>query len=339
MAKTEPISWLRSKLKKMGMSRAAQPADVRFPIENTAPVVADWRVIGKSVRGASHLRSGLPNQDAIGWEPEAGRGSAIVLAVSDGHGSAKYFRSDRGAAFAVQAALAECGNLLSGHPDFSNLSAIKRTAEDKLPQAIYRHWQRLVQEDSEKNPATAEELDEAILRSASPVDRSVLESHPMTWYGATVLAAIVTNAFAIYLGLGDGEILTVFGENEVTKPFPAMPKEETIGDDTRSLCLPNAWRDFTFTFQALTGIGPALILVTTDGYPKSYADDAGFVKVGADIFELIRNEGLEAVDASLESWLNEASTNGSGDDITVGLLYCGPGVPLVERSAVAPDDP
>ena len=26
-----------------------------------------WVVFGKSVRGASHRKSGLPNQDAIGW--------------------------------------------------------------------------------------------------------------------------------------------------------------------------------------------------------------------------------------------------------------------------------
>jgi hypothetical protein len=26
---------------------------------------AEWRVLGKSIRGASHVRTGLPNQDAI----------------------------------------------------------------------------------------------------------------------------------------------------------------------------------------------------------------------------------------------------------------------------------
>ncbi|MFM7713741.1 MAG: protein phosphatase 2C domain-containing protein, partial [Microcystis sp.] len=58
-----------------------------------------WRCIGESVKGASHVRSGLPNQDAIRWFPESGIGLPLILAVSDGHGSAKSFRSDRGSRF------------------------------------------------------------------------------------------------------------------------------------------------------------------------------------------------------------------------------------------------
>src|SRR5436309_2091126 len=128
-------SWLRNALKKLSASTrrdiSRQPAPPELSVE-IAPLAYDWRVIGKSIRGASHFRSGLPNQDAIGWSPESGAARELVIAVSDGHGSAKYFRSGTGAALAVQAALAEGQNLISGQPDF-NLSAIKRTAEEHLP--------------------------------------------------------------------------------------------------------------------------------------------------------------------------------------------------------------
>jgi serine/threonine protein phosphatase PrpC len=65
----------------------------------------DWRIIGESIQGASHKRSGQPNQDAIALSPASGDSLPLILAVSDGHGGAKYFRSDKGASFAVGAAI------------------------------------------------------------------------------------------------------------------------------------------------------------------------------------------------------------------------------------------
>jgi serine/threonine protein phosphatase PrpC len=63
-----------------------------------------WHAIKATATGASHTRSGLPNQDAIqSWEdPQLG---ALALAIADGHGSSKCFRSDRGAALAVRKAV------------------------------------------------------------------------------------------------------------------------------------------------------------------------------------------------------------------------------------------
>ena len=63
-----------------------------------------WGVRGGSTRGASHLRTGLPNQDSLGtWCDKTG-GRALAV-VSDGHGSARHFRSDTGSRLAVEAAM------------------------------------------------------------------------------------------------------------------------------------------------------------------------------------------------------------------------------------------
>ena len=75
-----------------------------------------WRVIGATVRGASHARSGLPNQDAILWRPETGAGPLLIVAVSDGHGSAKYFRSHEGSRLAVETATSVLQDFLDGQP-------------------------------------------------------------------------------------------------------------------------------------------------------------------------------------------------------------------------------
>ena len=92
-----------------------------------------WSLIGASVRGAAHVRASLPNQDAIGvWSPAHSDRLPGIVVVSDGHGSAKCFRSDKGARRAVRAANTLIRQFLDCQFDLTNLSAIKRTAEERL---------------------------------------------------------------------------------------------------------------------------------------------------------------------------------------------------------------
>ena len=279
--------------------------------------LSTWRIIGKSVRGASHVRGELPNQDAIHWSPESGTEVPLILAVSDGHGSNKCFRSDVGSDVAVRTTTRVLQELLAGQPDLDNLSAIKRTAEERLPQSLVREWKSAVEDHLSKNPFTDEEWTRLVEKDGHPA-RQAVENNSALAYGATLLATLIADNFILYLQLGDGEILTVAETGEVSKPLPK--DERLIANETTSLCGPNAWRDFRFGFQALSASPPALILLSTDGYPNSFQDDEGFLKVGSDFLDMIRSEGLQKVDSNLENWLAEASKAGSGDDITVGII-------------------
>src|SRR5580692_7742046 len=61
-----------------------------------------WKVAHACIRGSSHQRSGLPNQDAVQCTVTPGaQGSVAVAVVSDGHGSARHFRSQIGSSLAV----------------------------------------------------------------------------------------------------------------------------------------------------------------------------------------------------------------------------------------------
>jgi Protein phosphatase 2C len=75
-------------------SPAAAPAGPSLP--------PGWRVVGASVRGTSHARSGLPCQDAHAWA--ALPGGALAIAVADGAGTAP--RAEEGARAAADAAAA-----------------------------------------------------------------------------------------------------------------------------------------------------------------------------------------------------------------------------------------
>lgn len=288
---------------------------------STSPraTTSQWRVIGKSVRGASHIRSGQPNQDAILWEPPEGVGPQLILALSDGHGSAKSFRSKYGAEFAVKACTEECSVLLHSQDGPPNLSTIKRTAKEHLPQRIVRRWKELVDRHRLDLPVSQEEIDGAVKGATTPTHEATLKENYLVWYGATLLAVVVTDAFAVYLQLGDGEILTVSGSGEVRRPIP--PDDRLLGNDTTSLCSANAWQDFRVIFEAQSQSAPALTLLSTDGYINSFTDAGQFLKVGTDLLRMIRSAGIEAVEEKLEGWLAEASQQGSGDDITLGIVY------------------
>jgi serine/threonine protein phosphatase PrpC len=276
-----------------------------------------WRVIGCSVRGASHIRSGLPNQDEVGWQQYSGSLRSLIVAASDGHGSAKYFRSHIGSRLAVEVALTLGQEFLGGQPDLKSFSAIKRTAEERLPQEMARRWKDAVNGHFENNPFSTEELD-ALEKQDGLVARETIASNPTRAYGATILTVLVTETFIFYLQLGDGDIMLVTDAGEVERP---LPKDERLfANETTSLSSENAWPDFRFGFQILVDTPPALILISTDGYANSFVSEEAFLKVGGDILKLIRSDGVDEVDRNLEAWLAEASHAGSGDDTTLAII-------------------
>jgi len=286
-----------------------------------------WRVAGKRVRGATHARAGEPCQDAIErWEQDG----VVVLAVADGHGSERSPHSDKGARMAVDAAIhALC--YLHAHSGFENLTAFKRSAEEQLPPALVRDWTERVlayhyhtanEDAAGEGEAPAEPVREGDApaepkgsagASPSPTDADVLVQ-----YGSTLLAVLASPEFLLFLQLGDGDILVVADDGTVTRPIPKDAR--LMANETTSLCTPHAWREVRVVFQPIVQSPPALILVSTDGYANSFVSEQEFLKVGPDYLRFIREEGFDRVASHLDEWLSEASAQGSGDDITLGMI-------------------
>jgi len=284
-----------------------------------------WRVLGETVRGASHVRAGLPNQDAIAWRAARGHDLPLMLVVSDGHGSAKSFRSDRGSRMAVEVTVGLLTELVSGLPGQGRLSIVKRAAEEPLPKELVRRWQVAVDADLEADPFSDGEL--ATLRDRrGERGCAAVARNPRLAYGATVLGVLVTADYLLFLQLGDGDLLTVAADGEVTRPL--VRDERLIANETTSLCMDDAWREVRMRFLTKHVSYPALIVAATDGYANSFVNDAAFRQVGSDLLGLLREEGIETVKASLPGWLEEASASGSGDDISVGLVVRADALPV-----------
>jgi hypothetical protein len=221
-----------------------------------------------------------------------------------------------GARLAVETAAQVISDFLHGQTQTENLSMTKRAAEEWLPAALVRRWLEAVSSHGAAHPFSSDEL--ILPNDVHGTSKQDALSNSPVIYGATILAAAVTPGFILYLQLGDGEILTVSQEGEVTRP---LPKDDRLfANETTSLCSQDAWRDFRVCFQVVSNTPPALILLSTDGYSNSFHDEQGFLKVGSDILQMIRADGLETVNDHLDSWLTESTYAGSGDDVTLGLI-------------------
>ena len=278
-----------------------------------------WDVLGHSQRGASHVRQALPNQDAIAYRL-AEDGSSVVLAVADGHGSAKSFRSDVGAQFAVETAVEVCRDFLQGMRG-AEPSAVKNAAKQGIPAKIVREWRRRVKEHVNEKSFIEDEL--ARLTEQAGAAASELAARPeqhYVAYGSTLLVAILTNQFLICFQLGDGDVLAAYDATDEVGRVIAKD-EALIANETTSLCQVDPAAQFRYKFQVIQHSPPGLILLSTDGYSNSFASQEAFLKAGADYLGMLRTEGGERIQKDLPAWLEETSQSGSGDDITVGIIY------------------
>ncbi|MDQ3320974.1 MAG: protein phosphatase 2C domain-containing protein [Acidobacteriota bacterium] len=287
---------------------------------SSEPNQTEWRTIGETVPGASHVRAGTPNQDAILQTRESGRTLPLIISIADGHGSPKCFRSDYGSRFAVKKAAQIVGEFLDQRRGKFDLAEVESKGRDYLPKELVKKWRKTVEYHLKNNPFTEDEFKKLEEKSGASA-RKLVEENPLLAYGTTSLTAAMEEDFVLYLQLGDGDILNISPNGEVTKPLTEDAR--LLGNETTSLCLKDAEKDFRFFAQKISGeSSPAMILLSTDGYLNSFADEAGFFQAGTDILNMLGAEnGYEAVSENLKSWLEEATKMGSGDDCAVAIIY------------------
>lgn len=283
---------------------------------------AGWSIIASSVRGASHLRSGAPNQDAYATRTGTDGTQPLVLAVSDGHGSARCFRSATGARLATEIAVDLTHEFLLRSRDL-NPSQVKASIERGLCAEFVREWRRRVALDLADRPFTAPELDVLRGHIGDEAAARQAETQPQLAYGATLLVVGLDARSLIYMQLGDGDILVTDDEGTDT-PLPEAP--ELIANETTSLCMPDAQRHFRSRYQYLQGDAPPLIMLSTDGLSSAYATPEDFRRLGPDIRDILREHGENHVRRELPQWLADASVNGSGDDVTAVIAIRRPQV-------------
>jgi hypothetical protein len=268
------------------------------------------------VTGASHRERAMPCQDASLAGVHFYKGhSYVLLAVADGHGAARYTRSELGAHFAVQAAAEAAARwMLSAvdhyeqQPDdwFANA---RNDFGLRFARMLRQAWERRVEEHLSAHPPDP---------TGNPPGLSA--------YGTTIALALVFRDQVFVGAVGDSTVLAVRAAEggAVAADALAGAAADTLGLATHSLAsadAPSRWQH-----RALPLGGLRLLCAVTDGFTDSLAD-AQSTLVG-----LCRDAQAKGLDWLLEKWpgfLQRLTERGVGDDIATALYFpppCGSGL-------------
>lgn len=269
-----------------------------------------WASLGFTVMGASHKKKGTPNQDAVCF----GDGPTFV-AVSDGHGAKKYIRSHLGSFFAVNCikeVLKQCTPLNTSMKDINPYIL-------HIKSRFLLSWQQSIDNDLHTNPFTDDE-NSFLVSNCSQKEIESIKTNPRLAYGCTFLCAVVYNNLILILHHGDGDILGIYGDT--VQDIVQWDNRNFAGNTLSLGSLKDAQE---MGHQILTDDSlPSLITISTDGIKNSYNDKIKseieqFYKIPIAISMALKEECDISYD--IQNLLTKITTNGSGDDVTLGILY------------------
>ena len=259
----------------------------------------------ESVRGHSHLTTGLPCQDSSAY---ALRDNYAISVVSDGHGSAPHFRSEIGSRMAVASAIAVIDGYMTEQKTlFDNLRINKEAILSKIAKSIIAQWVTMVDEYDSEHPLTNDEL-ELISRNNIKIEDKYKR------YGATLVAGVIFEEGFFGFQIGDGS-LVILDEN--LRPTQPIPKDELcVFNYTTSICSSDAFDHFNCEF--IDGKSVVAILTATDGFTTSFVSEESFYKQCSKIIGFLNNGGEWK---SVVDNLEKRSSGNTEDDVSLSVIF------------------
>lgn len=291
-----------------------------------------------SQQGMTHVDRGVVCQD---YSDTFSDERSAVIAVSDGHGSENFVRSDRGSKYACEAALEAAKDFLDSIAVYKSSSGQDRSSEDfecrcdcdelhrilcaddqedtviQLCKNILVRWNEKVRADYENNPFSEEEVKNVSEKYRGKYLSGEKQEHA---YGATLQLAILTKHYFLAIRNGDGECVTIDSEGRFYTPIP--DNDSCEANYTTSLCDSAAIEDFRYIliFESDPTF-PLAVYLGSDGVDNSYTNKE-------ELFSLYRNITRKAIKSGIDEMISDVThalqvlTNrGSGDDVSVaGIL-------------------
>lgn len=276
-----------------------------------------------SIRGYSHILANKECQDSsVSWTDK--KYSAVI--ISDGHGGEKYFRSARGSGIACgigKDVISMFMEKIRSENDLYNDLVGNATKREKmllqLESSIIYHWDKGIAADLSVRPF---ETDERFI-ALNDEDKKSVTKTPAKAYGATFIAAVVTENYLFVLKLGDGNVCFI----NSGKPQLFYGSADELKDDnlqfnlTTSLCGSDADKQFKHCFMNLhndKSFGG--LVLTTDGIINSYTSEQAYLDFIGNIFCGYKEQRVESARTELAEFLPRLSEKGSGDDLSVGII-------------------
>lgn len=256
------------------------------------------------VHGADHIKNQMVCQDAAEYQCGQSYGVAVV---ADGHGGAKYIRSDVGSQKATECAVATVSSYMEDYDRFA--AEIRRNPDyilHHMGEQFLARWTQAVEDYNDSHPLTEQEKQKLEKVKGD-------EENFYSFYGSTVLVAVMGEDFHFGFLIGDGGFAVV-GQDGVVK-IPIEDKNSRA-NYTSSICSRNAIDALTCFFEE----GKALAMcVSTDGLIKSFESEKDFKDYHVLLATMLSD--MEKCQISLEKNLNKRTVSGSGDDISVSVVF------------------
>ncbi len=259
-----------------------------------------------SVTGASHVVKNTVCQDS---SSHFAAEDFSVAVVADGHGSKKHFRSNIGSQLAVESTLTVIKRFYADPEEFNKqfpqnhkriLKNIEKQIISEWNSKINEHFNAHPITEFEKSQFTPEEFQEI------PVE---------SFYGTTLVAAVMSKDFTFGFQIGDGSLIAVFEDG-----FTSMLidyEESNPANITASMCNSNALSMFNSYYIDNKKIGA--VFVSTDGLYTSFGSDLEFFN-----YHTIIADQLSESDAFVDTVnknIQKRTNYGTQDDISLSCVY------------------
>lgn len=286
-----------------------------------------------SCQGESHILSNKVCQDS---SYSSTSNSMSIAIVCDGHGGARYFRSDVGSRYAVDATK-ECvkafvseidGNLFK-EKHFTQKKALsseassniytKDTNADKALRQLFSSiiycWREKIKQHSLNTPLSEEEKSTIKPNYLSEFEQGIgIEKT----YGCTLMCYVYTDLFWFAFHIGDGKCIAFDDNGSWFEPIPW--DEKCFLNKTTSLCDSSAIEEFRYCYCG-DGNKPLAVFLGSDGIDDSFGATENMVNFYIQVLKLINKDGLENAETNIQETLPQLSKIGSKDDMSIACIY------------------
>lgn len=294
------------------------------------------RAISERCQGAGHKAAGnKPCQDfCFAWA----EGQNAIGIVSDGHGGARYFRSETGSRLAAEVTRECVRDFIRSIDDslFRDEPLIQRKALTAGPRdpdrrdvlfrelfaSIKRKWHEKIARDADENPLTdAErakvrpEYIEAFMSRDGSGRRTGLDET----YGCTLICFARTASWWFAFHIGDGKCIAFSPDGKWSEPVP-WDDEGCFLNSTTSLCNEGAEDEFRYCCGG-KGTFPMAVFLGSDGLDGSFGELPDLANFYANILKAVWTSSDSGASKELKEALPELSRMGSQDDMSVVCCY------------------
>ncbi len=281
--------------------------------------------------GYNHICNNIVCQDNVQYIQDT---ATVAAAVSDGHGSKQYFRSDIGSKFASRIACRKMSEFLN-YSNFLNDNEKKRKEDiSQLINSIVTEWRIAVREHISNHPITSDELEgipekyrnyyisqnlisDNVNSSDSDLKININHSGLLKAYGATLICIGICENYGVGLHIGDGKCVEIMADGSTSEPIPWDDKCHL--NLCTSICDEDAISEFRYCIWE--DKLPIAVFAASDGIDDTFAGrlHSFYRNISLDM----ANTNFREYIAKLQGQLPIITQNGSHDDVSiVGIVNC-----------------